>query len=585
MRIMSPLCVVFGLALAPLIPTGAAEPPADLVVRGAKVLTVDAGFTTAEAVAIRDGVFVFVGTDAGAGKLVGDRTRVIDAKGKTVVPGLIESHVHATGAARGEASQPFIQLGSIAEIQQWVRDRSATAIGGEWIQLPRADVTRIRERRLPTRAELDAAAPGHPVVFNWQYASHQVLVLNTAALKAAGIARDTADPPGGKIVKDADGEPTGVLENPRGLLSRFLAARPVPEERYLDALQRTLRRYNEVGITSVGERNTNADGYRAYQTLRDQGRLTVRANVTIGLRSNGTVEGTEQFIKALPFRFGDGDDWVRVGPLKIGVDGGILYGTAYMREPYGQQAAPLYGFTDPDHRGSLSLTADKIRDMIRTGHRLGWQMCSHVTGDAGVDLVLDAVEAANRDRPIKDRRYTLIHAYFPNRDAVRRAAGLGVCVDTQPAWYYKDGDALADALGKRRLEHFIGVEDWRRGGVTVALNSDHMQGLDPDRSLNPYNPFLTMFTAITRETESGQVIGPEQRVSREAALRMMTIDAAYLSFDETRKGSIEVGKLGDLAILSDDLMTCEPDRIRQIRSVATVVGGKLVHEESPGQGR
>src|SRR5439155_19409146 len=144
-------------------------------------------------------------------------------------------------------------------------------------------------------------------------------------------------------------------------------------------------------------------------------------------------------IQALPFRFGDGDDWVRVGPLKIGVDGGILYGTAYMREPYGQHAASLYGFTDPDHRGVLSLGADKIRDMIRTGHRLGWQMCSHVTGDAGVDLVLDAVEAAGQDRPITDRRYTLIHAYFPNSDAARRAAALGVCVDTQPAWYYKDG--------------------------------------------------------------------------------------------------------------------------------------------------
>jgi predicted amidohydrolase YtcJ len=310
----------------------------------------------------------------------------------------------------------------------------------------------------------------------------------------------------------------------------------------------------------------------------------VRANVTIGLRSDGTVEGTERFIKTLPFRFGDGDDWVRVGPLKIGVDGGILYGTAYMREPYGQQAASLYGFTDPDHRGSLSLTAEKIRAMIRTGHRLGWQMCSHVTGDVGVDLVLDAVAAADRDGPIKDRRYTLIHGYFPNPEAVRRAAALGVCVDTQPAWYYKDGDALVDALGRRRLEHFIGIEDWCRGGVKVALNSDHMQGLDPDKSLNPYNPFLTMFAAITRETESGQVIGPEQKVSREAALRMMTIDAAYLSFDETRKGSIEVGKLGDLAILSADLMICEPDRIKQIRAVATVVGGKLVHESSPGRG-
>ena len=284
----------------------------------------------------------------------------------------------------------------------------------------------------------------------------------------------------------------------------------------------------------------------------------------------------------MPFKYGDGDDWVRVGPLKIGVDGGILYGTAYMREPYGPSAASLYGFTDPDYRGALSLTPEKVTTMIRTGHRLGWQMCSHVTGDAGVDVVLDAVEAADRDRPIRNRRYTLIHAYFPRPDAIRRAAELGVCVDTQPAWYYKDGDALATALGASRLATFIGLKEWLRGGVPVAINSDHMFGVDPDRSLNPYNPVLAMATAVTRKTEGGQVFGPEQRVSREEALRMMTTQAAYLAFDESRKGSIEVGKLGDLAILAEDLLTCDAGRIPGIRAATTIVGGRVVYEARSG---
>ena len=503
---------------------------------------------------------------------MGEKTRVIDVHGKTVVPGLIESHVHATGVARAEAQQPFVQLGSIAEIQQWVRKKAETTPAAQWIQIPRIDLTRLRERRLPTCAELDAAAADRPVVFNWQYAARQVQVLNTAALRAAQITRDTPDPPGGKIVKGADGEPTGVLEDPRGLTSGYLRAKPVSEDVYLKELEEVLHRYNRIGITSIIERNSNPDGYHSYQKLERTGRLTARVNVTIGLRSDGTVEGTEKVIQAFPFRPGDGDDWVRVGPLKIGVDGGILYGTAYMREPYGPQAAALYGLTDPDYRGTLSLTADKVRNMIRTGHRLGWPMCSHVTGDAGVDLVLDAVEAANRDQPIKDRRYTLIHAYFPNPDAIRRAAALGVCVDTQPAWYYKDADALAPALGEDRMKHFIGLADWLRGGVKVAINSDHMFGLDPNLSLNPYNPFLAMGTAVTRKTEAGQVIAPEQKVAREDALRMVTIHAAYLSFDETRKGSIEVGKLGDLAVLSDDLLTCDPDRIKEIQVLATVVG-------------
>jgi predicted amidohydrolase YtcJ len=353
----------------------------------------------------------------------------------------------------------------------------------------------------------------------------------------------------------------------------------VSPEAALDALEQVHRHYNAVGITSVIERNTNVGGYRSYERLKKEGRLRVRATVTIGLGSDGTPAGTEKVIQALPFRFGDGDDWVRVGPLKVFADGGILYGTAYMREPYGRDALRLYGLTDLEYRGAQNWSVDQLKNMIGTGHRLGWQMCSHVTGDGGVDLVLDAVEACDRrDRPIKDRRYTLIHAYFPNPAAARRAAKLGVCVDTQPAWYYKDGDALAVALGGTRLKNFIGLADWTRAGVKVAINSDHMFGLDPDRSLNPYNPFLTMYVAVTRKTETGLVIGPEQRVSREDALRMMTTHAAYLSFDEQRKGSIEVGKLGDLAVLSDDFLTCATERIKNIKVLTTVVGGKVVYE-------
>jgi hypothetical protein len=336
-----------------------------------------------------------------------------------------------------------------------------------------------------------------------------------------------------------------------------------------------------VGITSVTERSADLAGLRAYQRLRDAGRLRVRANVTLRVSSDGSVEDTERFVRSLGVAFGQGDDRLRVGPLKIFADGGILAGTSFMRQPYGLRAAELFAVTDPSYRGFLTLDAGKIRNVIRTGHRLGWQMCAHVTGDAGVDAVLDAVEAADADRPIRDRRFTLIHAYFPDAGTARRAARLGVCVDTQPAWYYKDADALATALGEDRLRAFIGLREWLRSGVRVALDTDHMFGLDPDRSLNPYNPFLTMYVAVTRRTEGGNVIGPEQAVSRAEALRMMTLDAAYLSFDEKKKGSIEVGKLGDLAVLSDDFMACPAERIKDIRVLATVIGGEVVYPALP----
>jgi predicted amidohydrolase YtcJ len=570
--------ITLGLVLGVASTVRAGDQPADLVVLNGKLWTGDAASSMAKAVAIRDGVVVQVGSSAEARKLAGDTTRVIDAAGKRVIPGLIESHVHATGAARAELIEPFVQLGSIAEIQQWVRAKAEKTPVGSWIRIPRVDTTRILERRLPTRGELDQAAPNHPVVFNWQYANRQIQILNTAALRGAGITRDTANPPRGKIVKDPDGEPTGRLEDSGGLVAKFLPSKTVSDDEFLRSLEHLLHSYNAIGITSIFERNSNVAGYRAYETLKKQGRLTVRATVTIGLGSDGTIAGTERFIQTLPFRFGHGDDWVRVGPLKIFVDGGALYGTAYMREPFGPRAASFYGYSDPDYRGELSKSPEQITNMIRTGHRLGWQLSSHVTGDAGVDVVLDAVEAANQDQPIRGRRYTLIHAYFPQPEAIRRAAALGVCVDTQPAWYYKDGDTLASILGEQRLARFIGLRDWTHGGVMVAINSDHMYGFDPNSSLNPYNPFLAMGTAVTRRTERGQVFGLQQRVAPEDALRMMTAHAAYLSFDEARKGSIEVGKLGDLAILDEDLLTCPADRIKDIRVALTIVGGKVVYE-------
>jgi predicted amidohydrolase YtcJ len=556
----------------------AAEPPADIVVLNGKVLTVDAAFSRASAVAIKDGKFVAVGTDAQIRQRVGPATRTIDAQQQTVIPGLIESHVHATGASRGEANVPFQQLHSIAEIQDWVRQRAKALPPGSWIQLPRVDVTRIRERRIPNRADLDAAAPNNPAVFTWQYANKTVQALSSRAITAAGITRDTQPPAGGKIQLDAAGQPTGVIENSNALVLKFMPARELTDEQYHASLLKLLHRYNEIGITSITERNSNVAGYRTYEKLKGDGKLPLRVTVTIGLSTDGSVQSTEQAIARIPFKTGDGDDWVKVGPLKVGVDGGALYGTAYMREPYGPSAFSLYGISDPAYRGDLRISPEKLKNIIRTVHRSGWQMSSHVTGDAGVDAVLDAIEASNADSPVAPRRYNLIHAYFPNEETAKRVARLGVVVDTQPAWFYKDGDALLDALGQKRMESFIGLQTWRKAGAKVALNADHMQGFDPDTSLNPYNPFRAMQTAITRRTEGGKVIGPQQKISREEALRMFTIDAAWMSFDETRKGSIEVGKFADLAILTGDFLATPEAELNKLRAKITIVGGRVMYE-------
>jgi predicted amidohydrolase YtcJ len=557
-----------------------ATPQADLVLLNGRVLTVDDRFRVAAALAVREGRFVAIGSNEDVRPHIGAATRVIDGRGRTVVPGLIDTHVHALDVAEAEVAQPFQNLQSIDALQAWIRGARSgqpstrparSGQGDEWIWTPRVYPTRLREHRFPTRAELDAAAPDRPVAVDGAYA----FVLNSAALRAAGITRDSADPPGGAIVKDAAGEPTGLLRNVGSLLARF---RPRSGSVSLDMLEQIHRQYLAAGITSVIERGATLDGYKSYEELRRADRLRVRATVTIRIPRADDAAEVERFIRGLAFRPNSGDDWLKVGPLKIVADGGILIGTSFMRQPYGLSARQLYAVDDPRYRGFLSLTPQQIASAIAIGHRLGWQMVVHVTGDAGVDVVLDAIEAAEKAQPATDRRHTLLHAYFVNPETAARAARLGVLVDTQPAWHYKDADALADGLGRERLTHFIGLRTWREAGVDVAINTDHMFGLDRNEALNPFNPFLTMYSATTRRTEGGRVIGGTEAVSRQEALRMMTSMAARFSFDEKNRGSIETGKLGDFVVLSDHFLTVPAEKLRAIRADLTVVSGRVAFE-------
>lgn len=547
------------------------RPGADLVIIGAKVLTVDRAFSTAQAVAVRAGRIAAVGTDDEVRAHVGASTRVIEAGGRTVIPGLIDTHVHALGAAPTEARAPFRTLTSVAELQEWLRTEAARTPASAWVWSPRVYPTRLREGRFPTREELDAAVPDRPAVADGAYA----FVLNSAALAAAGLTSTTPDPPGTAIVRDAGGAPTGLLRNAGGLLARF-RARPTTDVP-LDQVEALHRAYLATGITSIGERGGSVDGYRAYEALRRAGRLRLRATVTLHLGASLGPDDAARVIDALPLRFGQGDDRLKVGPLKIVVDGGILLGTSYMREPYGPASRTLYGDQGVTYRGVPSMSPESIRAVMLAGHARGWQMTAHVTGDAGVDAVLDAFEAAQRAHPRADARHTLIHAYFPTPATAARVAALGVLVDTQPAWFHEDVDALLGALGPGRLARFIGLRTWREAGVRVAINTDHMFGADRDTAMNPFNPFLTMATAVTRRTKSGRVVGAAEAVSREEALRMMTIEAAALSFHERERGSIEVGKLADLAILSADLLTVPAERMPEITADVTIVGGVVAH--------
>jgi predicted amidohydrolase YtcJ len=564
-RFLIVVCVFF-LAAA----VRAQEPP-DTIYYNGVIVTMWAAHPVVQAVAIRGSRFTAVGSDQEVLRTAGDATVKVDLHGRCVLPGLIDSHVHPISAALGARRSQVPPLHTIAEIQAYIRHRAATMPAGQILLVPKVYATRLKERRYPTRAELDAAAANRPVIVDNGYAA----MLNSAALKKVGISRSTAPPPDGKLIKDAQGEPTGLVLGAPGLLAPLRAPHPATLQDRLWALQTMLHHYNEVGITSIIDRAEGPAGFRAYQQLDRQAKLTARCYVTYAIGAQGTPVQVREAILQIPFVTGWGDDWYRVGTLKTYAEGGILIGTAYLRKPYGTNTA-LYGYHDPNYRGVLRVPEANLVAMAKTADELGWQMTAHTTGGGATDLLLQAYQAANREKPIRDLRFTVTHGNFPDPHAIQMAKDLGVAFDCQPAWLYLDGPAVKNVFGPARMANFIPLASLFRAGVVVAGGSDHMIGFDPNTSTNPYNPFLGMWIAITRKAVDGSVINSAQGISREQALRMYTLNGAYLSFDEKKKGSIEPGKLADMVVIDRNYLSCPVNEIKAIQALRTVVGGRVV---------
>ena len=547
---------------------------ADVIYHNGKVITMSESKPVVQAVAIRGTRFLLAGSDLEVLKTAGPATKKVDLHGRTVLPGIIESHVHPIGAALSEKDGPVPVMHSIPEIQAYIRQQAARLPADRIIFVPKIYSTRLKERRYPDRGELDEAAPGRLAMTDNGYAS----VLNSALLKKLNITRDTPQPGNGKIIKDSKGEPTGLVLGAPDLLGKVRGSEETTDEDRLWALRNMQKRYNEVGITSIIDRGQSAQGFRAYQQLHRDGELTLRASVTYRISAQGTPEQVRREIERIPFVTGFGDDWLRVGSLKTVADGGILIGTAYLREPWGPNTQ-IYGYVEPDYRGVLSVPRENLIEMARTANRLGWQMTAHTAGGGATDALLDAYEAANRDKSIVGRRFTVTHGNFPDTQAIERSKKLGVAFDSQIAWHHFDGPAIKDVFGPSRMKHFLPLKSLFDAGVVVAGGSDHMIRFDSRLAINAYHPFYGMWMTITRKTVDGTVLNPEQRITREQALKMWTLNSAYLTFEEKTKGSIEPGKLADLIVITKDYMTCPEDEIKDIEVLLTVVDGKVVHSK------
>ena len=546
---------------------------ADLILHNGKIVTADARFTVVEAIAIKAGKITRTGTSSAIlAAEKGPRTNVVDLAGKTVLPGLIDAHVHAIGAGLSEFKSKLPPLDSIGDIQNYIREKAKTTPAGEWIIVPRTLPPRLKEQRFPTKTDLDVVTT-HPVAFDGSY----VWSANTAGLKLSGITRDTPNPAGGEVVKGPDGEPNGILRAANQLLKGIRDEARATETERQQALETMLKLYAAAGLTTVGDRAVTAPDVATYQALKAQGRLPVRAVLTWRIDASRPIEKIEEEINAKSWTTNQGDERLKFGTFKVTLDGGQSVGTAYQRMPYGPYGRQLYGQTNPDARGTLFVDREKLTRIFRAARNKGWQLTSHAQGGAAIDVLLDAFEALDKEKPIAPSRSHVMHGSFMSEEAIARMKKMGILADVQGGWLHFDVPALEQVFGYKNMRYFFPLQSYLKSGIIIAGGSDHMIGHDKNRAVNAFNPFFNMWMSISRKTREGKLIYPEEKITREQALRMYTNGSAYLHFSEKTLGSLEAGKLADLVIIDKDFLACPEDDIRHIQALATVVEGKLVY--------
>ena len=575
------------LALPTLLAVGllanfALAAPPELIVHHGKIATVDAKFSLAEAFAVEQGKIVAIGKNDDVLKLQGPATKVIDLGGRFVTPGLIDSHVHPPGAAMHEWDHPIPEMETIADVLAYIRARADTLDDGDWIVVRQVFITRLKEQRYPTKAELDEVAPQNPVMFS----TGPDASVNSLALKLSGIDKDfKPTSSGGKIERDANGEPTGILRSAGQYVKSKSKGKSASEKDRDDRMQQLFSDYNSVGLTGVIDRNAGSDNIAQYARLRAEGKLTLRVGASHSLGSSGGIDEIRKKVEAIgthPLR--QPNNQVRIIGVKMFLDGGMLTGSAYMREPWG--VSRIYAIDDPRYQGIRYIEPELLAQIVAAVSEQGMQFTAHSVGDGAVHTLLDAYETVSKQRSIKELRHCLTHSNFMSKEAVEQAARLGVVCDIQPAWLWLDTRTLQAQFGYDRLRYFQPLKSLFAAGVTVGGGSDHMQKIGSLRSVNPYNPFLGMWVAITRKAkEVEQPLHPEEALTREQALQFYTTQNARLMFLESETGSLEVGKLADFVVLDRDLLTCEVDQIRDAQVVQTFLAGKSVYQRDNSQAK
>jgi predicted amidohydrolase YtcJ len=530
--------------------------PADLIIRDAHIVTVDPKFSIAHAAAIRDGRFIAVGSDAEVMNAAGPKTRVVDLHGRTVLPGFDDTHVHLTAGEDLPLQVDLTHIHSIKQIQAAIAARAKQVKPGEWITGTRGWWEyQLAEGRLPTRADLDAAAPDNPVAIP---GPHYVIV-NSRALALAHVTRDTPDPQGGQIYKDSNGEPTGLLMDNAGRFVRPFM--PHPTEAQKEAgMKRVLALVNSHGLTSAGDPSGSAADAALFRKLRDAGQLTVRVDFAYNIDPAEPLDKADAELKALPKPGSDGDGMFRSDEIgETGLDGAEL--TAFLEHDYPGK---------PGYRGLQKVPNAQFDRFAALVAKYGYRLRPHAVGDAAIDEALEAFEYANKQTPIAGRRWMIDHAFLLGPQHYARVKRLGLIINSQYMHNYELGALILKAWKRPLADRSEPYREWLQNGIMFAGGSDG--------PISYYaEPLLEIYGEVTRGTQWDGKLGPNQGISRADAIRSVTINGAYTTFEEKVKGSIEPGKYADFVVLSSDILEIPAEQIRTTKVLATMLGGRTVY--------
>ena len=538
---------VAGFAVFPL-----EELRAELVLHNGNIVTMNAREPKAQAIAIARGRIVAVGSDTDVLHLAGAGTKKIDLGGKTVLPGFIDAHSHPAQAGVMHLRMVDCDLRSIAAIQAALRERAAKTPAGEWVLGFKYDDTKTSDGRPLRISDLDAAVPDHPVQI--EHRGGHTAYCNSLAFQKAGIDERTPDPPGGKIDHDpTTGKLSGrVAESARGLLEKAIP-KNLTRDDYREGVKLISKMLAKTGITSATEAQGTPTDLQAYQDARDAGELLYRAYCFINYRH------IDDMIAA-GVRTGLGDEWVRVGAMKLVCDGSISERTARLSTAYEGR---------PNDLGILVMTEEELYTYGRKAHLAGWQIGTHANGDVGIDTTLRVYERLQRESPRHDPRFRLEHCTVINDELVRRIKALGAIPTPFSTYVYYHGEKMK-YYGAERLNHMFALRTFLDAGIRATQASDYPPG--------EFVPMMALQSEVTRTDTKGNVWGPKQKITVEEAIRVGTINGAHASYEEDVKGSLEAGKVADLVVLGRDPLKEEASTLVTIPVEGTMAGGRWTFE-------